>query len=423
MQDRPKGFDLAKSTCYKFQDFTPAKAEVILQIDMQKKLWSKEFIAIIGSSLFMAWAYFALTPTLPLYLLNTLEISHRNVGLLMATFYITAILVRPVSGYLLDNYHRSAILIISLTLITVGYGIYPLAATVPALFLLRFLHGTMWGVSTSASAPMIADMVPATKIGQGIGIYAVTVPVGMTIGPMFGLALLDARGANVMFVAILGISFLSLVGAVFARMPVRPVARRKFSMGRLFCREALPLSFCMFFIMIAYGAITVFVGIYAAQKHFSNVASFFLCFSIAIFVSRLFAGRLFDRGHISRLVLAGLALAAAGMLWLGFAEDAMQFLVAGGICGLGFGTVMPTCQAGVNSLVKSSETGAANSTYLISYDLGVAVGSFLIGFLSDRVPLAHIYRYTTFLILLSAGIFILKALPYYHLKRRENGGV
>ena len=80
---------------------------------------------------------------------------------------------------------------------------------------------------------------------------------------------------------------------------------------------------------------------------------------------------------------------------------------------------MPTCQAAINSLVTSNERGAANSTYLLSYDLGAGVGSLLIGFLSDIVPLGKIYVYTVFLVLLSAGIFLLIAMPHYRRARQE----
>jgi predicted MFS family arabinose efflux permease len=390
---------------------------------MHNKLWSKEFIAIIASSLFTTWAYYASMPTLPIYLIDTLRISHRNAGLLMAVFFISATLIRPISGYLIDNYHRSGVLIISLSLMTVGYGMYPLISTVSTMFLLRFMHGVVWGIFTSSSAPIVADIVPPSQIGQGIGIYAVTIPVGMTIGPMFGLGLLNALGPHAMFLAVLGISFLSLLGAFSARTPFKPVNRKKFSLASLFNKQALPISFCMFFIMIAYGAIVVFVGIYAAQKDFSNVGTFFLWFAVAIFLSRLFAGRLFDKGHIFQLILVGLALTAVGMLWLGYARNPMQFLAAGMVSGFGFGILMPTCQAAINNLVKPDERGAANSTYLISYDLGVGVGSLIIGFLSDKVSLGEIYRYTIFLILLSAGIFMLKAIPHYHRNRQYGGAI
>jgi len=369
----------------------------------------------------MFWAYYALVPTLPIYLIKTLRISHRDVGLLMAVFFISAIVVRPIAGYLIDNYYRSGVLIISLSLMTAAFGIYPFISTVAGIFLLRLIHGATWGICTSSVAPIVVDSLPSSRIGQGIGIYAVTGPIGMTIGPMFGLELLRSLGPSVMFPAIFGVSFLSLTGAFCARTPFEPVIKKKLRLAGLLHEKALPLSFCMFFIMIAYGSIVVFVSIYAEQRNFPNVSPFFLCFSIAIFLSRFFAGRLFDKGYVSQLIFTGLALTAAGMLWLGYATSPAQFLLAGMINGLGFGILMPTCHAAINSLVKSSERGAANSTYLISYDLGVGAGSLIIGSLSDMISLGIIYRYAALLIILSAGMFVFKAIPYYRRNRQDGG--
>lgn len=384
---------------------------------MEKKLWSKRFVAITVSNLFNSWAFYALIPTLPLYLLETLRFSHSNVGLVIAAFSASVILVRPIAGYLADNYNRFAVLTVSLSIITACYGIYPLTCTVLSMLLIRFFHGAMFGISTSSSVTIAADIVPPSQMGQGIGIYALTIPVGMTIGPVFGLELLRGYGPKGMFFATLGISLLSVLGVFYARTPSKPITRKRFSIPNLFHKEAFPISLCMFFIMIVYGAIIVFVSIYAIQKDFHNVGTFFVCFSVTIFLSRLFAGRLFDRGHIFQLILAGLALTAVGILWLGYAMNPTQFLIAGMINGFGFGILMPTGQAAVNNMVKSSERGAANSTYLFSYDLGIGIGSLVLGFLLDKVSLEMIYRYSIFLIIIAAGIFVFMAIPHYHRNR------
>jgi len=384
---------------------------------MQKKLWSKEFVAVIAVTFFNSWAFFALLPTLPIYLLETLGMSHSNVGLIIAAFSLSIIVIRPVAGYLVDNFHRFGVFILSVSVITVGYGIYPLACTFSSMLLLRFVHGAMWGIYTSSNATLVGDIVPPSQLGQAIGIYALSIPVGMTVGPMFGLQLLKNQGPNGMFLAILGISFIALLGAVCARTPSSPIIRKKFSLPNLFHKKAFPISLCMCFIMIAYGAIIIFVSIYAGQRNLHNVPKYFICFSSTIFLSRLFDGRLFDRGHIFSLILIGLVLTAVGMVWLGCAADSTQFLVAGLINGFGFGTLMPTCQAAVNTLVKSGERGAANSTYLFSYDLGIGLGSLIPSFLLDKVSLAEIYRYSVILVLIAAGIFLFMAIPHYSRNR------
>jgi len=385
----------------------------------QQKLWSKYFIAVVGSSLFMSWGFYATTPTLPIYLVKNLGIEHGSLGLVLGVFSIVSIAVRPLAGYLIDNYHRAGIMIAALALMTGAYGVYPLVGTVFGLLVLRSVHGALWGIATSASAPVVGDIVPPSRLGAGIGIYAMCTPVGMTLGPVFGLDLLKAYGPYVMFLGILGVSLVSSIFAYFTRASSKPPQKKKFSFLAMFHKNAVPIALCMFFIIMAYGAIIVFVGVYAGQKNFSHVGAFFLCFAAAIFLSRMFCGRLFDEGRILFLIGGGHLLAAAGMLWLGYAWSPAQFLAAGAVGGLGFGMLLPAAQAAINAIVDANERGAANSTYLISYDLGIGISSLAIGSLLTRVSLAVIYRCSALLIVLSAAMFILMAIPHYNRSRRS----
>ena len=395
----------------------------IVGIYMQTKLWSKEFIAVMGCTLCMAWSFYALMPTLPIYLMETMKMSARSSGLVLAAFSITAILIRPLSGYLLDNYRRSTVLTVSVLALTIAYGLYPLMGGVFAMLILRLYHGAMWGLCTSGAATVAADLVPPSLMGRGIGIYALAIPIGMTIGPMFGLELLKSQGPDRAFLAVLGVSLLSLAGAFYAKTPFTPRAGKKFSLAGMFHRKALPLSACMFFIMSVYGAIVVFIGVYADQKGFPNVSAFFFCFSATTFLSRLIAGRSFDRGHLSQMIILGLVFTATGTLWLGYAGSPLQFLLAGMASGFGFGTLMPTCQAAINTMVGSGERGAVNATYLISYDLGAGAGVFVIGLASDTFPLGEIYRYAVYPIALSAILFIFHGIPHYRRNRQHGPSV
>ena len=324
---------------------------------MENRLWSRRFTAVVLSNLLMAWTFYGLMPTLPVYLTGYLGISHSHTGLVMAAFSIAGIVMRPFAGYIIDNFHRPLVFVLALVASTIAYGVYPLVGGVWAMFTLRFVHGAIWGICSSSTAPLVGDAVPPARLGEGIGIYALSFPVGMTLGPMFGFGVLREYGAGAMFLSIFGISFLSLVIALFAKTPYRAPVRKRFSVAALLSRKALPFSSCMFFIMIAYGAIVVFVGVHAARKGFPNVASFFLCLAASLFLSRAFTGKLFDRGYMVQLILTGVTLIAVGTAWLGYAWSPAQLLVSGVIAGLGFGMLMPTCQAAINSLVDPGERG------------------------------------------------------------------
>ncbi len=200
-------------------------------------------------------------PTLPIYLTGHLKMSYEHTGLVVAAFPITGILIRPFAGYIIDNYHRSMVFLLSLSLVALLFGAYPLVTGVVAMFLLRLLHGVGWGISTSSIPALVADAVPAARLGQAMGIFALGTPIGMTLGAMFGLAILERLGPVSMFLSIFAICLLSLLIAFFGRTPSTKFTRTRFALTNVLHGKATPLSFCMFLVMVPYGAIITFAGI------------------------------------------------------------------------------------------------------------------------------------------------------------------
>lgn len=122
---------------------------------------------MLVSNLALASAFYALLPTLPVYLTKSLHFSQGDVGLAVAAFSVSAIIIRPFSGYFMDNYHRLAILLVSLFFMTLIFGSYLFATTVAGMLLLRLAHGAAFGVFTSSAATIVADLLPAGRRGRG----------------------------------------------------------------------------------------------------------------------------------------------------------------------------------------------------------------------------------------------------------------
>jgi MFS family permease len=112
---------------------------------LRNRLWSKQFTAVISATLLLAWAFYALMPTLPVYLMKYLKMGQGNIGMIMAAFSVTAIIARPLAGFILDNHPRFRVLIISLIVSAAAYGFYPLVTGVAAMLILRLVHGAIWG--------------------------------------------------------------------------------------------------------------------------------------------------------------------------------------------------------------------------------------------------------------------------------------
>lgn len=388
---------------------------------MGGELRSRVFICLLFSSVFNSWAFYSLVPTLPLYLLEDLRMNFREIGITISSFSVSVIIFRPIAGYIVDTIKRTKLLKITLAAVTLLYAMYPRIKTPEGLVALRICHGALFGISSSALSAIVADITHPTKIGQAIGFYSLTIPIGMIVGSFFGLKILRNVGAQAMFLFTLFVSSISLVlSFLLGHVSYVPEQKKTFNMASLFLKDAIPFSFSMVFPMVIYGSINTFAGVHAKQAGIQSTEIFFLLFSLSLLVSRFYAGKFFDRGQIRLLVFGGLFLILFGTLALGFSKSDYSFFFAGMLCGLGFGILMPTCQAAINIITRPEQRGSANSTYFLSYDLGIGLSSYVPGYFLDKTTVAEMYRVISSLTVVSAFLFSRIAIPYYEKRRGFN---
>ncbi|MCX7856601.1 MAG: MFS transporter [Deltaproteobacteria bacterium] len=384
---------------------------------MEGELRSRPFVSLILASTFNAWAFYSLVPTLPLYLFETLGLSFSEIGLVISSFSISVILFRPFAGYIVDRIPRTKLLKITLAAVSLIYAIYPSLDKKEELIILRILHGILFGISSSALSAIAADSASLSKIGQAISLYSLTIPLGMIIGSVTGLTLLKHLGAQVMFQVTLFVSLLSLFFTIFlgSFYPLKE-KKHKSVISDLLLKDAIPFSLSMIFPMVIYGAVNTFVSIHAKQTGLRSVEVFFLLFSIFLLLARFFTGKLFDRGKIRTLLFTGIVLIFFGTLGLGFSMTDCHFFLSGILCGSGFGILMPTCQAAINVIAEPQKRGSANSTYFLSYDLGIGVSSYMLGHLLDTTPVGSVYLALSLLCLVSAFLMFKFAIPQFEIR-------
>ena len=371
---------------------------------MSAPLFSRSFLSIIVANLLLAVCFYALMPTLPLYLQETKGFTHGQLGVVVAAFSFSALVMRPFAGYLLDNNPRLWVYLPAVLLLCIGYGLYVFAAGFFSLLALRLYHGAVFGTASSSTATLVADIVPRERMGQGIGLYSLTMPLGMTLGPFLGIGLLRWGGATTMFLLIMALSSVSFALALLVRVPPRPAsARRPFSLRGLIYARAIPASILMAVLALPYGAVMTFASVYAAERNFGNVDHFFLVLALAIIASRLATGRVFDRGGVRTLVVSCIVLAAAGLATIGLCNSEGMFMASSLLLGLGYGLAMPTAQAMVNRMASPRRRGAANSTYFLFFDVGIGSGSMLAGIISQQISLSFVYQAGALVALVMGG--------------------
>jgi MFS family permease len=386
-------------------------------MDKTQKIWNKRFILLTLANFLMCITYYAVISTLPIYLVSDLHAGEKEVGLVLASYIVASIMVRPFGGYILDRFGRRTVYIISLLLYSVLFGGYLVATSIPVIIVLRFLQGLTWGITTIAGSTIAVDIIPEEKRGEGIGYFALSTTLGMSTGPVIGLFLSHQFGYLAMFIASVLVSLVSVAcaGSIKLRI-IKPVVV-PLSIKNLFEPSTILPSFNLFVTMITYGGLLSFIALYGKEIGIYNTSYFFLVFSIGIATSRLAAGKSFDRKGPGTILTICLSLMVVGFPILVLLKNEIGFYLAAIIIGFGIGVVFPVFQAMVNNLVTPARRGAGNSTLYTFLDLGMGSGMVVMGYIADYVSISATFIVSSAIALISLTIFRAKTLEFYNRKK------
>ncbi|GAB6152128.1 MFS transporter [Desulfosporosinus burensis] len=381
----------------------------------QAQIWNKTFFLILVVSFCMFLSMYMLLPTLPLYA-QTLGGNETVAGTIVALFTLSAVLVRPWFGNMLDRKGRKVILLIGVSIFLVSVLAYHLAFSIITLLALRVVHGVGWGASTTATGTMASDVIPAVRRAEGMGYYGIAATIAMSLGPAMGLYLVEYSSYSVLFTGSAILAALGLAGSFFINYETPRINSQKagvpLTKGVILEKTALPPALVLFFITLTYGGIVSFLPSYAHYRGVENIGMFFTVYALVLLFGRPIIGKLADRYGARKFLVPGILLIATALLLLVMATSLPMFLLVGVVYGLGFGTVQPILNALVISLSPPERRGAANATFAVAMDLGIGLGAVLLGFLAQKMGYVYMYG--------SSAIFALLALVmYYTLLRKK----
>ncbi len=364
------------------------------------KLWTRDFILLCVSNFLMFTAFYLLIPTLPVYLVQTFHANKTQVGIVLAAYTLAAMIIRPFTGIAIDSYGRKWIFLFGMGIFALLFNVYILALSVFFIVCLRFVHGLLWGITTTAANTAVVDLIPAKRRGEGIGIFGLSFTVAMAIGPFLGIIISNNEHYTTMFF----IGFLMVLAGFLLAMNIRfpeylHARKPSVTLANLIETTSIPVSINLLIINITYGGIISFIALYGREIGVPNPGLFFLVYAAGISLTRFFAGKILDKFGPHIPMTAGMLLMAAGFPVLALLKTDFGFLLSAALMGLGGGVVMPTFQTMVNNMVAAQKRGAANSTLFTSLDLGIGIGMVLIGFLSEKFSL-------TVSFLICAGIIL-----------------
>ncbi|NRD76350.1 MFS transporter [Bacillus sp. BRMEA1] len=391
----------------------------------KSKLWTKDFISISLSNFFVFFTFYILLVTLPSYALDDLHSSASQAGLMSTIFLLSAIISRPLAGQWLERAGNKKVLLTAMIVFTGASIFYLFPKTIGGFLLVRLLHGVGFGMATTAVGAIVADIIPSSRRGEGMGYFVLSTNMAMVLGPFIGLMAIQKWGPHIMFTLALIIAMGSLITSLSVKVkkaeePKQIEVLSTFSFRSLIEPSAVPISTVGGFMAIAYSSLLSFVTIYAAQIHLASVSSiFFVVYAIVMLISRPFTGKCLDQFGPNYITYPCILLFAIGMFVLSHATGAATFLLAAGLIGIGWGTLFPTFQTIAIQNAEPRKRGLATATFLSIFDTGMAMGSFVVGMMAAKMDYSSLYSLFSFYIVAGAVLFYL----FYTRNRKKNTSI
>lgn len=353
----------------------------------KEKLWTKDFISISVVNFVIMLSMYLLIVTMASYAADTYGATSSMAGLASSIFIIGVLFARLYGGKEIARIGSKKMLLGGILFFVLISALYLIPSNIYFLLVIRFLHGIGIGFASTATGTIVAQVVPASRKGEGISYFSLSVILSTAIGPLIGLAMINEFGYMSMFIFSLVVGAACLPIALTIKEPVVDyqadgMKSRRFSLANYFEPNALPVSIVMFIIALAYSGTLSFIASYAKEAGLVEVGSmYFFVYAIAVLFSRPFTGKLMDARGANSVAYPALLLFAVGMYALSQVSSSLIFLAAAALIGLGYGNFQSIAQTVAIKMTPPHRMGLATSTFFIAMDMGIGVGPFLLGFM------------------------------------------
>ncbi len=348
-------------------------------------LFTMSFFCSCGANFLLFFSFYLILPILAVYLMDCFSVPESTVGAVLACYTLACLFIRPFSGYLVDTFQRKPLYLLALSFFVLLFLGYPWVKTVFLFALLRMMHGFAFGMVSISSNTILIDIMPASRRGEGLGYFGLSNNFAMATGPMVGMWLLEHYSYETIFYSSFCVSLCSFLIGSMIKTKYRPKVSPKepISLDRFILLKGIPAGVNMIFLAIPYGVMTSFIAIYAKELSVEGKpTSFYLFLAAGIALSRIFSGKLVDRGKMLLVIKVGIAVGGCAFLLLGLLPylGIPHLYISKGLyssalmIGVGYGILFPAMNSLFVALAPNNKRGTATSTYLTTWDLGIGVG-------------------------------------------------
>ena len=415
-----------------------------------ERLWNRNYCKVMVANFTLFFAFYVLTPLLPLYLSEHFGATKDVIGLVLSGYTITALLFRPFSGYVVDAFPRKTVLMISFGAFAIFFAGYLAASTLLLFTIVRTLHGGPFGALTVSNSTVAIDVLPSSRRTEGIGYYGLSNNLAMAVAPSIGIFIYQLTHS---FEFIFWLAFIVaccgwLVDSTVALEKKEMTQRRKLSWDRFFLVRGWLLGLNMVAFGFSFGVLSNYLAIYGKEVMgiTGGTGTYFMLCSVGLILSRLQGGKALRNGRVTHNAGEGMVISLIGytlfILMPTLAQCSMfngqcsmfnvQWSMFNGQCsmilgyygsalliGLGNGHMWPAFQNMTINVAPNNQRGTANSTILISWDIGMGLGILVGGVVSELIGYSAAFWTVVFVNASGVACFFLATKTFF-LRRNLN---
>jgi MFS family permease len=312
-------------------------------------------------------------------------------GLIIALFTLTALISRPFSGKLSDKIGRIPVMVFGAVVCFICGFIYPILSGAIAFFMLRMIHGFSTGFTPTGQTAYLADIIPADRRGEAMGMMGTASSVGMAGGPALGSFIANTWNIDVLFYSSSLFAIASIL--VLSRVKETVQSKSRISVSMFYIRrqdllEPRVIMPCLVMGLTAYtyGAIYTLMPDFGAHLGMTNKGELFAYLTLASLITRFLAGRASDKfGRANTLKVSSTLMAVAALV-IGYSTTAWQLILGVVLYGFANGTNSPTTLAWTADLSDENHKGRGVASLYIFMELGIGVGAFTSGIVYANNP-------------------------------------
>lgn len=351
----------------------------------KNKLWTRTFVHILILYCLIQLVLYMTTPVLSKYVLSMGQ-SNSIAGVISGAFSITALVIRPFSGYLSDGFRKKRLMLVSLAATAVALFGYYLAVSPWQLFIFRLIQGGAYAISTTVMMSMVSEITDESVRGAGVGYYALAATLAAAVGPGIGLKIVTVAGYKKSILLAAVIAAAAFVLGVFQPYREKTAVKAgslQLRPENLIAREVLALAGFSCLFSFANGLISNFLAIFGEARGIAGVSLYFTVNAVVMAVIKPLSGRITDQYGLHYVMYVAYACSAAALYLLAGAHALPAVLVVAVLYGIGIGAGQPAIQAQTTKEVELSKIGIAVSTCYLGNDIGQGLGPVLGGIVSD----------------------------------------